>query len=255
MRPRSGAGGVLGFGLIAVLNLPFVVCWLALAAGLAGFLIWGLLGRDLDARVTAIRATQDGRGRPEFFAKYVLEDGARRRTGEVKVKSAEFDALKAQGAPEMRMGILDPINSIEGPPVRMTLRILDAGSWQWVDKASNFMTDWRAIGLCIGLDLWMFWLIGGHFGRHLHSWWRCRSLYRLGIATRGVVVCKRHSRATRFWIDYAFTTPDGHQHKATQRVDMLLFQQVREGEEVTVLHFEGKPKPSVVYEYGGFRCG
>lgn len=240
------------------LKVIFAVPVAILSLGIAGYIalvdVWGLMGSDVPGRAISVSKIDHLRHGPSFRASYKWElDGLTLR-GETTIKPEEFDALIAAGVRDRsRSRSQSPFfpSSTTAPLALRTLRI---GPWRMTDAASWFPSDRPSIAFMILLPLLLAspMLVGvGCSGRET---WRTWQLYRWGRATRGVIARKRDDRATRFWIDYAITTPDGHQHKATQRVDMLLFQQIREGEEVTVLHPEGKSKPSVVYEYGGYRC-
>lgn len=80
-----------------------------------------------------------------------------------------------------------------------------------------------------------------------------RQLYRRGSAAQGRVESKA-VRKNRPTIHYAFHLPDGTRREASHEVSLLNYDKVQVGQSVTVLHFEGKSKPSVVYEFGGFKC-
>ena len=55
-------------------------------------------------------------------------------------------------------------------------------------------------------------------------------------------------------LDFVFRGDDKQQHQGTAKVAEQAWEQARKGESVTVLHLEGRSQPSLIYEYGPYRC-
>jgi len=87
--------------------------------------------------------------------------------------------------------------------------------------------------------------------------WRMRRLYRTGqvgfgaITHKGTTTGKNRSN----YVEYDFFTATGQPgHGKTQVYNQKAFDAAQVRQNVIVLHPAGKVKPSVLYEFGGYRC-
>jgi hypothetical protein len=86
--------------------------------------------------------------------------------------------------------------------------------------------------------------------------WRMRRLIRVGIVAPGVITHKRlvERKTPMLYLGYRFATPDGREHQAEQRIWSLDWDRARQGQTVTVLHWPGRERPSVIYEFARYQC-
>jgi hypothetical protein len=143
------------------------------------------------------------------------------------------------------------------------VKTLRVGRWAYYDVINVGTSRWKRVGA-----IWAF----GAFWNALLSVFvylafvrpeRQKRLIRDGQATLGRIVSKRVSKgedSTRHILTYAFNPSAtsmtrrsaGDEANAEQDVDPAEWADALEGDEVWVLHWQGRAKPSALYGYGPF---
>lgn len=232
------AARLLVFGLW---TLPI---WFGVAA-LVLVTLWGVLGKDqqavvkalevkhkagdLDSRLASVDFTVDGQTRHERFG----------------ISQAEYELLG---------GSSFALNRDEPRTIRV--RTLQLGPIEWSRSISQ---DESVAGYAMFVGLVLFIGCAVFYAGYRKMWIpivRLEALYREGLATPGTIIVVEPPRGDGKVgsVTYAFTQPGGESCEAKQKVSMQEFAAIRVGQSVTVLHLDGQAKPSVIYEYGGYRC-
>ncbi|MCX5663022.1 MAG: hypothetical protein NTW19_25340 [Planctomycetota bacterium] len=222
---------------------------IALAWPTATTVAVALLGEEMAACATAIWRPDVSGGEAQPMAAFVYHVDRVAWVGRTRITPAEFDALAAAGVPRGR-----PIaDAPPGPTSTLMLRILDVGPILRVKASSVARVSPGVLTLDAAIALAWLALVAAMFHAGALRPWRLAWLHRHGVASSGTLKACRISRG---WarLEYTFRGPDGAEQHGVQRVAARECAAVREGQAVVVLHPAGKATPSVIYEYGGFRC-
>ncbi len=123
-------------------------------------------------------------------------------------------------------------------------------------RAIEYESAWGLVGFLVFFAL--FW--NGVMSVFVYQMWvvpiRTRRLYEKGDVTTGRVTAKntvRKGKGTAHRVAYTFTDPVTGE-AVSGSVDAVLdrFEQVKEGDAVTVLYRANKPRVNTVYELGGY---
>ncbi|MCX5663023.1 MAG: hypothetical protein NTW19_25345 [Planctomycetota bacterium] len=248
---RPALHALFAFGLLITAIMAIVGSWTL--SELVGNIGLVLGGTNVTARAIAVKAHPKTRLGLTYSVDYEFDlDGVQSR-GNTYISHPEVARLRNEG--------LGP-DASNGQPagrgqVTIQMRTWNLGPFRWNMSSSEFAGDSAYIAMPAGCSVMFVPAgFGGFFGL-VYYWLRLRRLFKMGLPARGVVISKKKSfngRITTYDIKYAFQTPDGERHEGVEGVSRCAFDEVNEGQTVTVLHFEGKSKPSVIYEYGGFKC-
>ncbi|MCX5663021.1 MAG: hypothetical protein NTW19_25335 [Planctomycetota bacterium] len=209
-----------------------------------------MFGANVPARATSIWTRHGGfHGQTVLHvAAYEYSDAGAIVKGEVDITRQEFEAMALAGVPAGA-----PEHPAAGPTAPLAIRTFGSPSWKLGFAESNFTTG-PIVSNLVPAGFITLWVLGATLGllRSVFHPTR-RRLYRNGVPASGTITAKLRRR--RFaYLRYRFSGPDGRDHELTHSVTSHAYNEAKVGGSVTVLHFEGKAKPSVIYEYGGYRC-
>jgi hypothetical protein len=242
VRMRNWDGGVSAARLV----LERFACVVGMLVGLRLLIamlvspVWALAGTDYETTI----------GRPSGGTEYVqvrFPLAGRQVEKRLRLTAFEYASLYAAANPGPR------------PAAERTVhvRVLSLGAWYSAHPIASPGQAWDRVierwfkGLIVNGLLWLavnaFWV----------KPWRVRSLYRYGRPVPGLITAKRKEQGSvpfSLVLDFVFLTPDNQQHQGTVKVAEKAWEQARKGESITVLHPEWRTEPSVIYQYGPYRC-
>ncbi|MEZ0265192.1 MAG: DUF3592 domain-containing protein, partial [Phycisphaerae bacterium] len=242
-----------------------------LVVGLAHEGVLRGLGYETQAKLISVHERKDEDGAYRYSARYVIErPGRGARTVESSISWGAFHRLSkpfidAQGRP------VDIVFPTTGPtaaevraagelgskgPQTLLVRGYDVGSFSYsraVEHEWGFMF-WLIPALfapVVGLLCWALYL--GMVVRPRRRRW----LYTDGTAVPGTVTGGRVARVkggTLYYVWYEFAPADGSGRRESKQMvaGPEEYAAALSGRPVTVLYDPGRPKRSVVYEYGGY---
>jgi hypothetical protein len=153
------------------------------------------------------------------------------------------------------------------PAATVTVRTLPVGRWAYFDVINVGTTGWRRVWAVWGAGaFWNVITLPFVYLAYVQPE-RKKRLFRDGQATLGRIVSKETSKSddgTRYSLKYAFdpsssgsrrASSTGNETTAEQDVDLREWEDALEGDEVWVLHWPGRAKPSTLYGYGPYVVG
>jgi len=237
-RVRGKLGGVLWFGRIFM--LPHTLIGIGAASYLLFMLLWRVAGADVPGQVTGSEISHSRKGGDRYILKYQYRVNGQTKSGADGVSRTVYERY--------------PSGNAANPPVPVRYFSIGPLAYAKLHEDDNL---WAGIGF---LALWVaFWnFVVSIF---LYQYWitplRTRRLYRMGEATLGTVLRKKvkTGKSTTCYATYAFHDPFSGKVIETEMTvwNVADWQQVVEGQPVTVLYAADNPKRSTVYELGGYR--
>jgi len=248
VRRRHWYNGV-GVWFTRLFILPHILVGAGLALAIPGRAIWRVAGTDIDGVATQISIHHSSKGGTSYSMTYNYRWNGIVRSASRSINSTQFSRL--QGGNRIVKNQAD---------IHVPVRVRTAGIGRFVyaepilegdNEAGNFFlmffmaAFWNGITWIFG---YLFWI----------SPWRIHRLYKKGTPALGTITDKTTTRggkgSTYYNLLYEFETPATGKAKGKQTVSFAQWDQAHIGDEVTVLHWEGKAKPSVIYEYGPYIC-
>jgi hypothetical protein len=225
---------VLGVWFVRLFILPHTLLGLCLLVVMPASVVWAAFGTDHVARILEVRTTTGSKGSVHCNATYAYDgpDGYRHGVASVPRETCTG-------------GETIVVRSIGRPPLFYEAPIVGGGN-VWIMIAGIW-----AFGL--------FWV--GVLSAFVHQLyvvpWRQRRLYRTGTPVRGTVIDKRvgKGRSSTYHLRYAYRTDDGQSFEEEMSTSREDYQSAAPGAPVTVLIDPGKPRRSIIYEYGPYHCG
>jgi uncharacterized protein DUF3592 len=217
--------------LLRIFCLPFVAAGIFFVFKILETPVTRLLGHDAMARIVQVQ--------PYFR-------GADGRRFDVAFSYDVWPGVRVEG-----YGIIDTAGG--PPPVvgqNVPIRLLVVGSWYCAELRDEprgisayvcmglFATVWCGIVLLLTMFAWL-----GPIFR--------KQLIREGKAATGVITSKEKRsgrRNTYYGIHYRYQISTGEKQVGKERVSLPLFEQLVEGQTVTVIYDMQKPARSAVYE-------
>lgn len=250
-RPRRIRAKRLGMGLwfIRLFILPHTIVGLGALGAVVGFPIWYAFGTIHVAQVTATR-TYSSHGKNgtthHFEVTYTYNLEGHPRIGTADVDEQAFNEINGGRQPMIEKPKYGTVTmrGLGIPPLYYDAPVRSSGSfwptWGFLVLWASF---WNGV---LSVFWWMLWIRP----------WQVRRLYRNGRVGFGVVRDKREKsgKSTTYYIKYEFRTEDGLHDVRENTVEAAEYHRATIGENVVVLHRDGKTKPSVLYEYGGYTC-
>jgi hypothetical protein len=257
---KRRAGAQFGLWAIRLFILPHTLFGIALLGAMLFLPIWQLCGTESMAPATRAWASSTRRS-TNYQVEYVdpVTGKLRQRGGLARV---EFDRiaklLRIQDA--ARTSVDADTKPSPVPVVRV--KTLKIGQWHYSDVIAAGSSGWKAVGGVWAMGLFWNAIIGVFaFMVYVQPWrqWRLR---RNGEASPGRIVEKRTMSGSkgrrRYVLKYAFSPgarsgrnrPGGEESIAEQDVTKSAWDAASEGDEVWVLHWPGKAKPSALWEMG-----
>jgi hypothetical protein len=234
---EPGSGCVLWF--IRALSVPLALIGICLIGVLMVKILWAAQGTDHVGSATKIWTTHGSKGSTHFNVAYTYPLAGAVRSGRSSVSYPEYKRLSSLRVP--------------GAPV--TVRVL-------IVRRYHYEAVYQGRGQAIGdIALFAFFVSLWGVAQAVHAYSafieprRKRRLYEWGVPEPGLITGKRATggKSPSYYLQYEFAGPDGEVQSAEDTITWEAYQGATVGAAVTVLHFEGKMKPSVVYEYGGYR--
>jgi len=245
--------------------LPFALVGIGALAAMVFMPIW--VTRGTLSTQAVVRAWEQRGEDTSYHVRYVHPI-----SGKANAKSSISRAEYRRLATHVPTGRRTPaeealeVGNVATPAATVTVRTLPVGRWAYYDVINAGTTGWKKV--------WAVWAFGA-FWNAVTSLFvylafvkpaRTKRLYRDGQATLGRIVSKRISKSddtTRHILEYAFdpsSSPSrraaaGNALTAEQDVDQREWEDALEADEVWVLHWPGRPKPSTLYGYGPFVVG
>jgi hypothetical protein len=215
----------------------------AVGRGLA-LIVWSLFGVDQPGTPTRTWTVSAGRSGSTYHAAFVYTRGGVTYSDECEMTPEEYAFI---GSPPRR-GASVTVRVVEVKSLRYArLRDTSTTLFDQIESDVLLATFFGGFG---ALAVWLFFFSVCRTKRV-----RLR-LYRWGVPEPGVVKGTRRwsgRSITSYYLDYEFVDADGVSRSASHEVDGQAYSAAAAGQSVTVLHLKGRAKPSVVYEYGGYR--
>jgi len=233
---RAWSSG-LGVWAIRLFILPHTIAGVGMIGWLLATITWAIFGTTQAAPVTMLD-TYTSKGKTYYRTTYRYSVSGNAQTKESDISADEHARLS--NLPEASRTI----------PVR----VLAVGSWRYAEVCIGSAGILKQLGLVTLITVFWNCILSVFLWIAYVAPWRRRQLYRWGVPAPGVVTGIRISRgkSTTYYVEYRFITLEGAAHTGSHQVRKTDFDQAQPGMEVTVLHQEGRGKPSVVYEYGGY---
>ncbi|MCX5663025.1 MAG: hypothetical protein NTW19_25355 [Planctomycetota bacterium] len=231
--------------------LPHTLIGIGAAAMLIAYVAWMLFAPVVPAQAVGVWSTASKGGRTHYAAFDYVVDGQTLHD-KSDISPAEFQGLAAAGLP-VGQAVQPVPNGLSAP---MQVRTLGLGSLRSTKAVSSSRNGWGQVGfLALWATFWNSVMCVFAYKMYVEPWRRGR-LYRVGLPAPGVIEAKHvhRGKSVSYSVEYMFVALDGREIKAKHEVAQWAYDRAEPGQAVTVLHFEGKTKPSVVYEYGGRRC-
>lgn len=246
---KSDAGGLWGGRLFI---LPHIIAGVGVTCFLFVLIAWTLLGTDIPAQPISVWTSTSKKHGTSYYSTFSYVVDGQSFTGDSDISVSEYLRIAPPGKSATGPNQLAAVPSA----APLTIRTFGLGRWRYTKSASSAQTGWGQIAF---ITLWVtFWngILSVFVNLLYIKPYRQFRLYRAGLPAPGVIEGKQVIRGknTTYRLEYMFVTPDGAEHRSTHDVAKWAYEEANEGQSVTVLHFEGKAKPSVIYEFGGYRC-
>ncbi len=253
-RPRKvrvrSIGSAIGMWFTRLFILPHSIAGLVVAGIVIGWPLLVMFGTDYPAQVTHTRYyTSSGKKSTvqHFEVSYKYSVGGEVRSKSADVDEATFTRVGGTRKPAVEQPAYGTVTvrGIGVPPLYYDTLQEKSGSFLF---AWLFMILWATIWNGVMCAFW--------YGLYIQPW-RMRRLYRNGNIGFGVITEKYlgTGKSRTAYFKYKFFTETGLAGEGKMTVpDRKAYEAAKVGENVIVLHRDGKTKPSVIYEYGAYRC-
>ncbi len=248
---RSSWSAVAGIWVLRLFLLPHTLVGMGALGAAIGFPIWANFGHDHHAKVTQTRyytSTTKGNTRDHYEVTYSYQVEGRTRKGSADVEESTFRALGGTVTEQLESPKYGTVivRSLGSAPPLYYDAVIETGQplWQKGLGITFFALFWNGI---MSIFLYAAYYVP----------WRTRRLYRNGQVGFGVITNKytKSGKSTSYYIEYDFFTATGQPgHGKTQVNDRKSFDAAYIRQNVIVLHADGRVKPSVVYDFGGYKC-
>lgn len=240
-----------GIWILRLFLLPHTLVGAGTLAAAIGYPIWANFGRDHRAKVTQTRSystSSKGKTNQHHEITYSYQLNGRERTGKEDVEESTFLAVGGTTSMPLeapRYGTITVRGIGFGPPMYYDA-VIEPGQSLWPKwfGITFFALFWNGI---LSVFLYAAYYVP----------WRTRRLYRRGQVGFGVITNKYTTTGKNrsHYIEYDFFTATGQPgHGKTQVADRTSFDAANLRQNVIVLHADGKTRPSVLYEFGGYKC-
>ncbi len=234
---RAGLGcGIIGMRLFILPHTLIGICVLFFLI-VEPFLVLGTTA--IPATVTKLTSNTSRKGGTTYQAEF------------------QFSPTEAPGAP---LTATEPIDSSEFNALHTGSTILVHTSVIGTHRYTNISRSPAAyVRHRYGMWLWaLFW--NGILSIFLYVAWVVpicnRNLVRNGDAVKGTITSKKivGGKPINYQISYDFTPINEYQSRQgkTTTTNKMLFDQVQESQEITVLYNPNRPKRNVAYEFGDY---
>jgi len=252
VRRRSWTSA-LGRWFVRLFVLPHTIAGVVVAGMVIGWPIWKVFGHVYTAQVTAAHVNTSrskGKTHTSYVVDYAFDLPGTRRTNHTSVTPQRFRELG--GDPSGRTPLEKPHYG--------TIQVRGVG------VPSIYFYDDAVEGNSSSISTWLFMIVFATFwdGVVLALSWglyvvplRQRLLCRNGRVGFGVITAKyiSGSKNKSHYLEYDFRTEGGlagHGKMTVEGSDA--YRNATVGENVIVLHPDGKVKPSLLYDYCNYRC-
>ena len=243
VRKKPGSGCATWF--IRLFILPHTIVGICLLFVMPTSVIWAAFGTDHEARLTDVRETRGAKNQIVYRASYAYDGPGGRREGVANVsRRTHTDFSNAihyrREPPAIR------VRTIGTPPLFYE-QALDRGKGPWAQVGFVWLFGlfWNGV---LSVFAYMIYYVP----------WRQWRLYRSGAPIAGTLISKRTGRgskgSTTYHLRYGYRTPGGESHEREMHTTRAEYNAATPGAPVTVLYDRRKPRRSVVYEYGPYRC-
>jgi hypothetical protein len=264
---RRRAGAAVGVWAIRLFILPHVCVGVFLILAMVFMPVWALAGKESTAAVTRAWTTRSKNSTTYRIAYVDPTDG--RTTRDDSVSRKEFDRLSrllpTRGTAETQAVEADPNDA---PAATTTVRSLGVGAYTYRGVVEPGASGWGTVGFVWLFGLFWNGIVSVFFFAVYVGPFRDKRLHRHGESTLGRITGKTTRRGskggTRYVLKYAFTpsrrgiterTRDVGEATGEYTVERSQWEETAEGDEVWVLHWPGRAKPSALYGYGPYAAG
>ena len=238
----------IGIWFLRLFIAPHMIIGTVLLLCVPGRVIWLVAGHDIEGTATQLSRSHSRKNGDSYTLAYTYKLNGTTKSSTRSITDAQFAQLLGGERPRTDRATVHI-------PIRV--RTAGVGPWVYAEPILDGDEQWRSFALLVvgalfwnailSIFVWFAWI----------SPWRTRRLYRMGTPVEGKITGKgMHStkRTTFYDLGYEFTAADVGHVKATQTVRRWLWTSAERGQEVTVLYWPGKKKPSIIYEYGDYVC-
>lgn len=245
---RRRAGRPAFVGCFVLLIMPHTIVGLFMLMGLIQSLIGLFLGPVVPATVVAHNTTHSSKGGTSYHLRLSYDVYGDHEERDCTVGSDAYNRIEDGAAIEVKLmnrpRLLPGIQMAGAVPLFSPTAPLGA-----VAAQAGFTLFWDGI---VGVFLYILLVLP----------WLYRSLVINGVPVEGRITGKKvqSGKSTTYYLLYEFTplpsglpTMDSLQPlRSKMTVRSQEYHRAQEGERVTVLYREGRPKLSVLYEYGDY---
>jgi hypothetical protein len=247
VRRRAGVGGWVFAAFLRIFILPHTLVGIGLLFAMPASILWAVAGHDHVGAVERLWVTTHKRTQ-SYHVEYVYDlpaDGplaGPRRCSQTTVNRSVYDTLNSLPRGQRTVHV----RALGVPPLFYD-DVIDGrgGAWRVVGFTWLFGTFWCGIVSLFAYAIYV-------------SPWLTRRLYRSGTAVRGTIASKRmtYGKTVTRLVTFRFQTPDGRTHTGEMACagSVAEWDAAGAGDPVTVLYDPRRPKRSIAYEFGPYRC-
>ena len=254
-------GALIGLWGLRLFILPHTLVGIGLLGAMLFMPLWQMLGTTSMTPATRVWTTSSNTKTTKTSYHVEYRDPVSGKLKETGIGRAEFDRLSKL----LPVKNAEPVqkSSVVAPAARVTAKSLKVGQWHYTDVIDAGSSGWKTVGF-----IWLFGLfwnaIVSVFAFMIYVQpWRDKRLRRDGDASPGRIIEKRTAKGnkgrTRYLLKYAFSPrggmslrrrPSEEETTAEEDVSKDEWEAAAEGDEVWVLHWPGRAKPSALWGVG-----
>ncbi len=243
-RPGVGIGPAVGRWVIRIFIFPHCVIGAVLILAALYIPVLLTFGEDVPGAITKLDSSSSRKGKSHHVYYLYTVDGIN-YTGNDTVGADEYATTKV-GQPCI-VRVIPALPKIQ--PQRITSRS------PWMEAAKFFLMALVWNGL-LSLFVWLAWIAP----------WRIRRLLKWGVPVAGQIALKRQIKGSKggmaYQVDYVFMPsaddqPDESANRLTtgkMTISVKDYNAAEQGQVVTVLYDQRKPKRSIVYDFAEYQA-